>query len=24
LAARYIEPLVKKFSRPARPEPVPA
>ena len=24
LAARYIEPVVKKFSRPARPEPVPA
>jgi CPA2 family monovalent cation:H+ antiporter-2 len=24
LAARYVEPLVKKFSRPARPEPVPA
>ncbi|MBD1542811.1 cation:proton antiporter [Arthrobacter sp. IA7] len=24
LAARYIEPLVKKLSRPARPEPVPA
>jgi len=24
LAARYVEPLLKKFSRPARPEPVPA
>ncbi|MFE4544939.1 cation:proton antiporter [Arthrobacter sp. NPDC056727] len=24
LAARYVEPLVKKFSRPARPQPVPA
>jgi CPA2 family monovalent cation:H+ antiporter-2 len=24
LAARYIEPVVKKFTRRARPEPVPA
>lgn len=24
LAARYVEPLLKKFSRPARPQPVPA